>query len=592
MDRVATYTDPLTRQETFAYDLNGNATTWTDRKGQVTAYTYDALDRKTFVGFGATGTPPNYASTVTNTYDAGNRLTQIVDSGAGTISHTYDLLDQLTQEVTPEGTIAFTYDAAGRRATGTVTGQTAVSYSYDNADRLTGITRGTAAVSLAYDNADRRTSLTLPNGIVIEYGYDDDSHLTGLTYKQGGSTIGGLTYGYDGNAQRTSVAGTWARTTLPSALASATYDDANQIVAWASTSFTYDNNGNLTSDGTRTYTWNVRNELASLTGSVNGSYAYDAFGRRRSKTIGGTTTQFLYDGLNSVQELAAGTPTANLLPGLGIDEYFTRTDSAGVRNYLTDALGSSVALSDGSGTVQTSYTYEPFGSLSTSGAATSNTFGFTGREADATGLQFYRARYYDPKLQRFIQQDPIGFLGGDVTLYVYVGNDPINASDPLGLQKAEQVMRVVSDFSAGLGDTLSFGLTEFFRQFWDYDDVVDKCAGAYGAGGGTGLGIGLGIGGSGLLRGAFRFEFGNWKTRAGRWFFPRGMKGPHFHWGNAPGLQTHHLPWQIANYFRNFVAKYKSGQAKADLLNLLKMLYGGALAGANGNLEGRGCGCK
>jgi hypothetical protein len=112
--------------------------------------------------------------------------------------------------------------------------------------------------------------------------------------------------------------------------------------------------------------------------------------RRRSKTIAGTTTHFLYDGLTPVQELSSGTPMANLLTGLGIDEYFTRTDSVGVHNYLTDALGSSVTLADGSGTVQTEYTYEPFGRTSATGTPTSNAFGFTGREIDGTGLSFYR----------------------------------------------------------------------------------------------------------------------------------------------------------------------------------------------------------
>jgi uncharacterized protein RhaS with RHS repeats len=92
------------------------------------------------------------------------------------------------------------------------------------------------------------------------------------------------------------------------------------------------------------------------------------------------------------------------MTGLWLDEYFTRTDSAGVRNYLTDALGSSVALADESGTLQTEYTYEPFGGTATSGAATTSPFAFTGREADGTGLYYYRARFYDPKLQRFLSE--------------------------------------------------------------------------------------------------------------------------------------------------------------------------------------------
>jgi YD repeat-containing protein len=288
----------------------------------------------------------------------------------------------------------------------TVAGQSAVNYSYDNADRLIGLTRGTAAVSITYDSADRRTSLTLPNGIVVEYGYDDDSRLTSLTYKQGGSPIGDLTYAHDAVGQRTTVDGSYARTGLPAALASASYDDANQIATWGGTSFTYDDNGNLTSDGVRSYTWDARNQLASLTGPVNASFGYDGLGRRRSKTIGGTTTDFLYDGFNPVQELAGGNPVANLLTGLAIDEYFTRTDAAGVRNYLTDALGSSVALVDGSGTVQTEYTYEPFGNVTTSGASTTNTIAFAGREVDGTGLDFVGPRYTLPRVQRFIIEGP------------------------------------------------------------------------------------------------------------------------------------------------------------------------------------------
>jgi YD repeat-containing protein len=242
------------------------------------------------------------------------------------------------------------------------------------------VTQGSAAVAIAYDDADRRTSLTLPNGIVVEYGYDDDSRLTAITYKDGGTPIGDLTYTYDANGQRTNIGGTWARTNLPAALASASYDDANQIATFGGVSFTYDANGNLTSDGVRSYTWDARDQLASLTGPVNASFAYDGMGRRRAKTVAGTTTQFLYDGLNPVQELSGGSPVANLLTGLGIDEYFARTDAAGVREFLTDALGSTVALVDGSGSVQTEYAYEPFGGATTSGSATTNAHGFTGRE--------------------------------------------------------------------------------------------------------------------------------------------------------------------------------------------------------------------
>lgn len=137
--------------------------------------------------------------------------------------------------------------------------------------------------------------------------------------------------------------------------------------------------------------------------------------------------------LNPIQEMSGATVTANLLTGLGIDEFFTRTDGVGVRALLPDALGSTVALGDGTGTLQTQFTYEPFGFTSQTGASSTSSYKFTGREDDGTGLYYYRARYYQPRFQRFIAEDPIGFSGGDVNLYAYVRNKPLQLIDPLGL---------------------------------------------------------------------------------------------------------------------------------------------------------------
>jgi len=225
---------------------------------------------------------------------------------------------------------------------------------------------------------------------------------------------------------------------------------------------------------------------------VNGAFAYDGFGRRRAKTIGGTTTQFLYDGLNPVQELASGTPTANLLTGLGIDEFFTRTDSVGVRNFLTDALGSSVALADGSGSVQTEYTYEPFGSTTTNGASSTNSFTYTGREADGTGLHYYRARYYSPHWSRFVSEDPIRFSGG-LNVHRYVLDNPINFDDPTGLQmpaprpNGDGTSDFWRQFGAGTAD-MHDAYREMRERNWQNSDRYYHCiancrAASQGAGG-------------------------------------------------------------------------------------------------------------
>ena len=426
MDRVTTRTDPLLRPESYGHDGNGNQTALFDRKGQRTSRAYDALDRLTQVSY-------HDSSTTAFTWDAGNRLTQIVDSVAGTIVRSYDMLDRLIQEITPQGTVSYTYDAAGRRTSLTVLGQPTLSYTYDTADRLTQITQGVATVTLVYDPAGRRTSLSLPNGVSTEYAWDAASRLTGLTYKNGPNVLGTLIYGYDSGGNRTLLKGTWARTGLPPALTAATYDAANQQVAVEGQALTYDLNGNLTSDGTTTYTWDARDRLVALTGpGLTSSFSYDPLGRRPSKTINGTATSFLHDGLNPVQEQQGGSPVANLLTGLGIDEVLTRTDAGGTQHFLTDALGSTIALTDISGTLPTSYTYEPFGQTTLIGAATTNSFEYTGRENDRTGLYYYRARYYSPALHRFLSEDPVGFTGG-VNFYAYARNNPVRWVDPYGL---------------------------------------------------------------------------------------------------------------------------------------------------------------
>jgi RHS repeat-associated protein len=338
----------------------------------------------------------------------------------------------VSQEVTPQGTIAYTYDGLGRRTSMTVLGQPTVSYTSDAADRLTQITQGTTTVTLAYDTADRRTSLTLPNGVVTEYSYDAASRLVGQTFKNGAAVLGTLSYGYDAAGNRLQTGGSWARTGIPSALSGATYNAANHQVTFGSQTQTFDLNGNLTSDGTTTYTWDPRNRLTGLTRpGLTATFEYDPLGRRTRKVINGTETKFHYDGVNPVQELSGAAVVANLLTALGIDEFFSRTDAGGTRSHLTDILGSTIAELSGSVVTQAEHTYEPFGATTTTGS-TGNGYQYTGRENDGTGLYYYRARYYHPGLQRFISEDPIGFAGGDPNLYAYVHNSPLNFRDPSG----------------------------------------------------------------------------------------------------------------------------------------------------------------
>jgi RHS repeat-associated protein len=422
MERVASRTDALLRQEMYSYDAAGNLVSISDRKGQVTTYGYDNLNRLNFVGFGTQGA--TYQSTITYQYDAADRPTKSTDSLTGVITDNYDGLDRVLSETTPQGSITYVYDAGGRRTSMTVAGQPAVSYTYDNANRLTQITQGTANTVFGYDNANRRLSAALPNGVSASYSYDNNSHLTGIGYSLGGNTLGTFSYGYDVLGRRTQVSGSLARTGLPQPVNSASYDAANEMVNWNGVSMSYDANGSLLSDGTNTFTWDARGQLSAFNAT---GLSYDALGRR---VQGASGASFLYDGVNLVQQLSGTTPTANLLTG-NIDQFFTQADSSGTVTPLRDVLGSTVALTDATGNIVRSYTYDPFGNTVAGSGSASTSFQYTGRENDGTGLYYYRARYYSPALQRFISEDPLGPAAFD-NLYAYTLDSPLNLVDPHG----------------------------------------------------------------------------------------------------------------------------------------------------------------
>lgn len=427
MDRLISRMDALGRTERYEYDKAGNLTKFTDRKGQSTTFTYDAQNRRV----GAT-----YAdgSSTTFTYDSVGRLASITDSLSGTIQFVYDILDRLIQEIAPQGSIQYTYDALGRRTSMTVSGQQPITYQYDVASHLTQVAQGSLAVTIGYDAAGRRTSLTYSNGVQTTYTYDAASRLTSIVHAKGASIIESVSYAYDAAGNRISANRTGvAATNLPET-AQASYDAANEQIQFNTATLTYDANGSLTSDGTNVYTWDARNRLVAISGSVNASFVYDPLGRRISKTINGVTTKYLYDVDDIVAEIQGGAVSATYLRSLNIDEPFARQISTGTEFYHTDVLGSTIKLTNETGTAMTTYDYEPFGRTMMMTGTSTNPFQFTGRENDGIGLYFYRMRYYSPMLQRFLSEDALGLSGGDINFYAYVLGNPVNYVDPRGLR--------------------------------------------------------------------------------------------------------------------------------------------------------------
>ena len=308
------------------------------------------------------------------------------------------------------------------------------------------VLQGAARVTFAYDNANRRTAVNLPNGISTAYAWDGASQLSAITYRKGTTTVGSLTYTYDNAGRVSGRSGTLFQSVFPAAVTSATYDADNRLTQWAAASGTlnptYDANGRQITDGgkghgSHTLTWDARGRLTAIA-ATPASFAYDAIGRRTTATIAGTATGYLYDGADIVQELSGATPSAGVLTGLAIDQRFSRTTGGATSTFLTDFLGSTVALTDSTGTVRTSYAYDPYGVTTQTGAANTSAYQYTDRENDgATGLYYYRARYYNPAFGRFVSEDPIGLAGG-VNLYAYAGEDPLGVIDPSGTENKPQ----------------------------------------------------------------------------------------------------------------------------------------------------------
>jgi len=280
-----------------------------------------------------------------------------------------------------------------------------------------------------YDNAgNRKTRTDKRTNVTLSYtSYDNIYELQ--TVKQGATTKESYTYDLVGN--RLSSLG----------VSPYTYNSGNWLTSIPGTTYNYDNNGSLTSksDGT-TYTWDYENRLTQLTlpgtgGTVN--FKYDPMGRRIQKAFtqgATTTTNYVYDGPNPVEEVdQSGNVLARYVQGLGVDQPLAELRTGTKSYYEQDGVNSVTSLSSSAGTLANTYTYDSFGKLLASTGTVTNPFQYTGRESDQeTTIYFYRSRYYDASVGRFISEDSIGFSGGN-NFYRYVLNSPTNLVDPLGL---------------------------------------------------------------------------------------------------------------------------------------------------------------
>jgi RHS repeat-associated protein len=280
---------------------------------------------------------------------------------------------------------------------------------------------------------------------------------------------------------------------------------------------THDIEGNVLTDGTRTYTWDAKNRMASVTqavqptGTATWAFTYDGGNRRiRETKAGAEVKQWVWNG-TSVQEerLVNGTKLRFWTGGFEILD--ASNQQTGKRLLVTDHLGSTRVVVDGtSGATTASYDYAPWGKRTKISGTEEWSTGYTGHGWHESGLSLAVYRPYDPDTGRWLSRDPIQESGG-INLYGYVGNGPVGLIDPMGLAWDEwriwdiRFSDSTANFTAGMADHLSFGLTDAFRGMVGANDQVDKCADSYSNGEYAGIGLDLAMtGGSAALKGLAR----------------------------------------------------------------------------------------
>ena len=224
-------------------------------------------------------------------------------------------------------------------------------------------------------------------------------------------------------------------------ITSYTYDANNRLLTetedGTTKTYTYDANGNqLTGDGA-TYTYNARGQQATYTkGATTASYTYLPTGLRKSKTVGVTTTNYVWDGQNMVYEYNGTNTTGGTAYYYGM----TLISQGNYAYYIYNGHGDVVQLITAASVLGQSYDYDAFGNEVSPSATDTNPFRYAGQYFDReTGTYYLRARYYSPRVGRFTQQDgwAYSYIGDPLSLnlYTYCWNDPIYYVDPSGHQR-------------------------------------------------------------------------------------------------------------------------------------------------------------
>ncbi len=478
LGRLTQRTYPDGSHEDYGYDDSGKATSLTNRRGEQITISYDVAGRPEW---------KNYASgkKLHTSYDAIGLLSRVEKVEGATVTldtaYEYDLSSRLTLAQVPRqptGTydVSYAYDLADNMKSVIYPDGYVLNYEYDAADRLIRIADSgdSTVAAYNYDDAGRRIRKTLGNGTYTMYSYDDPDRLTQLvnhakdgsiqsqfayTYNTGGfidtmTTLEGThTYKYDDTYQLTSVTYPDGRTvgytfdkvgnrqtvTDDGTVTNYTTNQLNQYTKIGSETITYDDNGNMLTRTVGTdvtaYTWDEDDKLVAVErDGMHIDYRYDHQGRLVGKNSGSGWRIFIWDGLDLIAETDSnGNIIKRYVYGSRIDEVMLATD-AGINHWIQqDGLGSTIGITEESGSVVSTTAYEVYGDvcIGNLGTVPQRLAGMIWDED--TEIYFVKARWYDSRIGRFLSVDPYRTKPG-ISPYHYAFNSPINYSDPLGLR--------------------------------------------------------------------------------------------------------------------------------------------------------------
>ncbi|WIM95225.1 putative Ig domain-containing protein [Actinoplanes oblitus] len=526
-------TDPDQGVTSYTYNDAGQTDSRTLPGGIVTRYTYDeaARPKDTVQNDGTTATrhydkagrvsdltydDPATAA-VHYEYDKAGRRTGMAD-GTGTTSYQYDHDGRLTSSRNGAGnTVGYEYDAAGRLHKLTYPGGDTLTYEYDAANRMTSATDWTGKVTTFGWTADSSLDVqTTPDGVTDDLDYDRNGRISSIRITNPAANVTAFTYQYDDAGQLTTSNGptgnqnydydqrgqvasvtttsgegaTGAYTITPNGLLTAlpdkttnAYDAARRLTSTTAPSgavsgYGYDQRGNRTSTGIAgatptTYTYDRANRITAVTrGTTAVAYTYDGDGLRTGRTSGGTTRDFVWAAKGALP-LLLDDGANRYLYGPNLTPYAQVSRTGAVTYLHTDALGSVRVITDSTGTVAGTNTYDTYGNR-TLHTGTDSAIGYTGNWTDpVTSLLYLRARDYDPATGQFLTIDP----NVDQTLqpYAYAENNPLQNTDPSG-QCPLCVSALVGGVIGGVVSGASYAWQHRNDDNFNYTDMA-KAAG-------------------------------------------------------------------------------------------------------------------